>query len=55
MEIVSKLVEIEAELPIDNSFVEAKLAEMGIHPLRWAIVGINGNFLTISLACENLC
>lgn len=54
MEIVSKLIEIEAQLPVDNNFIEAKLAQMGIIPLRWAIVAVNGNSLTISLACENL-
>lgn len=54
MEIISKLVEIEAELPVDNVYIEQKLKEMGIDPLRWAIVGVNGHILTISLACENL-
>jgi len=54
MEIISKLVEIEAKLPVDNEFVEAKLAEMNIYPLRWAIVSIKGKILTISLACEKL-
>lgn len=54
MEIVSRLIEIEAEMPVDNNFIEAELKKMGIEPLRWAIVGINGNILTVSLACENL-
>lgn len=54
MEIISKLVDIEAELPIDNDLIEQKLKKMGIIPLRWAIVKVNGNVLTISLACENL-
>lgn len=54
MEITSKLVEIEAELPVDNDFIEKRLKEMGIEPLRWAVVKANGNSLTISLACENL-
>lgn len=54
MEIVSKLVEIEAELPVDNLFIEQKLRDMRIEPLRWAIVSVSGNILTISLACENL-
>jgi hypothetical protein len=54
MEIISKLVEIEASLPVDNNFIEAKLKEMGIEPLRWAIVKINGNILTINIAGENL-
>lgn len=55
MEIVSKLVNIEAELPLDNAFIEKKLYEIGIEPLRWAIVSIDNNVLTISLACKNLC
>jgi len=54
MEITSKLVEIEANLPVDNDFIEKKLAEMGIEPLRWAVVKVNGNILTVSLACESL-
>jgi len=54
MEIVSKLVEIEAKLPVDNDFVEKKLYAMGIVPLRWAIVKVKNNILTISLAYENL-
>lgn len=54
MEITSKLIEIEADLPVDNDFIEKKLEEMGIEPLRWAIVNVHGNILTISLACENL-
>lgn len=54
MEIISKLIEIQAELPIDNDFVEAKLREMGINPLRWAVTGVKNNVLTISVACESL-
>lgn len=54
MEITSKLVEIEADLPVDNDFIEKKLKKMGIEPLRWAVVKVNENSLTISLACENL-
>ncbi len=54
MEIISKLVEIEAALPVDNDFIEKKLKEMGIKPLRWAVVNARGNILTINLACENL-
>lgn len=54
MKIVSKLIKIETELPVDNGFIEATLAEMGINPLRWAIVKVDKASLTISLACENL-
>lgn len=58
MEIISKLVEIEAEMPVDNNYIEERLNEIGIVPLRWAIVdcirhGGNKVILTISLACEN--
>lgn len=55
MEITSKLIEIEANLPVDNIFIENKLTKMGIEPLRWAVVKVSENILTISLACENLC
>jgi len=54
MEIISKLIKIEAKLPIDNAFIELKLHEMGFEPLRWAITKVEGNILTISLACANL-
>ena len=54
MEIISKLVEIKITLPIDNDFIEAKLAEMGINPLRWAIVKVNGNKLTLSISYGSL-
>ena len=53
MDIISKIVEIEAKLPTDNIFIEQKLNEMGIIPIRWAIVKVEGEKLTISLACEN--
>lgn len=54
MEIISKLVEIEAKLPADNAFIETKIKEMGIDPLRWCIVKVSDNKLTISLACVDL-
>ena len=54
MEILSKLVEIEATLPIDNNYIEKQIRSMGIEPLRWAIVKCEGSTLTISLAYENL-
>ena len=54
MEITSKLIELEAELPVDTKFIENKLHELNITPLRWSIVKIKDNHLTISVACENL-
>ncbi|MDD3435560.1 MAG: hypothetical protein PHC64_00250 [Candidatus Gastranaerophilales bacterium] len=50
MKIISKLVKIEAKLPIDNDFIETKLAAMGIKPLRWAIV--SGSRCEPELACD---
>ena len=54
MAIVSKLIEIEAEMPVDNEFIEAALHEIGILPLRWAVVKVDENNLTVSLSYESL-
>lgn len=54
MDIVSKLVEIENNGEINNDFIESKLNEMGIIPLRWAIVNVDCNKLTLSVAHQNL-
>ena len=35
-----------------NNFIEDKLKEPGFNPTRWAIVQIECNVLTVSLACE---
>ncbi|HNW25345.1 MAG TPA: hypothetical protein PLG15_07080 [Candidatus Gastranaerophilaceae bacterium] len=37
-QINSKLIEIEVPEVFDNDFIEQKLSEMGIEPLRWAVV-----------------
>lgn len=55
MEIISKLVEIDAAAPIDNHFIDNNLKKMGIDPLRWAIVNVKGNKLTVSVAHKSLC
>lgn len=56
MEIVSKLVEINAIAPIDSHFIDKNLKKMGIsNPLRWAIVNVQGSKLTVSVAHESLC
>jgi len=39
MQITSKLIEIETKFPVDNEVIEQKMLDMGIKPLRWAIVG----------------
>lgn len=50
MEINSKTVQIKVQNPITTSYIEDKLKEMGIEPLRWAIVKADNNTLTISIA-----
>lgn len=55
MEINSKLVEIDAVVPIDNHFIDNNLKKMGIEPLRWAIVNVKGSKLTVSVAQKSLC
>jgi hypothetical protein len=56
MEIISKLVEINAVSGIDNHFIDKNLEKMGItNPLRWAIVNVKGSKLTVSVAHESLC
>ena len=55
VKILSKLVKIKANLPVDNLFIEAELKKLKIVPLRWAIVKVENEELTISVACESLC
>lgn len=50
--ITSKLISIEADFPIDNDVIDEKLKSTGIEPLRWAIVKVEDNILTVSVACE---
>ena len=54
MNIESRLVELNLSAPFDNNDIESELKNMGINPLRWAIVKVDCNKITISLACENL-
>lgn len=53
MEIISKVIEMETIFPIDNQELEHRMHQMGLNPLRWSIVGVKDNTLSISLACEN--
>ena len=53
MEIVSKIIEIKADLPVDNDYIEKKIHEMGIEPLRWAVVKVGNGTLTVSLAYDH--
>lgn len=37
-------------MPPCNKFIEDKIKEFGVDPVRWAIVEIEGDELTISLS-----
>lgn len=52
MDIESKLIDIKCKFPLSNESIEQELKQMGIIPLRWAIVQAKEDILTISLACE---
>jgi hypothetical protein len=54
MSILSKNIEIEMDLPLNADDIEKKLAELGIIPLRYAIVNIDGYKITINVAYESL-
>lgn len=52
MKIISKLVEINAVSGIDNHFIDKNLKKMGIEPIRWSIIDVKKNKLTVSVAHE---
>ena len=50
-EVISRTIKIEAQtMPPEVKFIEKKIEEHGIEPLRWAIVDINGNELTLCVS-----
>lgn len=54
MKIQTKKIDLELEFPISSEEIEKEIEKRGIKPLRWAIVNVSGNKLTISVAGENL-
>ena len=53
--IISKTFEIvSAVLPPKNNFIEEEIKKQGITPLRWAIVDVQNNTLTISASGEEI-
>lgn len=52
--IVSKLVKIKFSKPIDNAFIENELKKVGITPLRWSIVNVCNENLTINVAYDTM-
>ncbi len=50
-EIATKIIKIKSKtLPVEAEFIEQKILENKIEPLRWAIVEVEGNKLTLSVS-----
>ena len=50
MQAVSQLIKIKKTDNLSTEYIEQELAKQNINPLRWAIVGIDDNMITISVA-----
>lgn len=50
MQVVSELVEIENNGHITTEYVEERLKELNISPLRWAVVNVHDKMITVSVA-----
>ncbi len=55
MKIIDTVLKFNSDtMPPKNDFIEQKIRQEGIDPIRWAIIDIDGNELTISVAGEKL-
>lgn len=54
MDIVTKNIEIEVDLPVNIADIRKKFTELKINPLRYSIVKVNKNILTINVTFDNL-
>ena len=53
--IISKTIEIICEkLPPSVDFIENEIKKQNIDPIRWAIINIEGDKLTLSVSGEEL-
>ena len=51
MKIVDTIIKFKSDvMPPKNSYIEEKIRQYGIDPIRWAIIEINENELTLSVA-----
>ncbi len=49
--IISETIKITSDkMPPDTSFIEQEIIKQGINPIRWAIVEINKNELTLNVS-----
>lgn len=51
--IMSDTVKIKKAKDFDNKYIEAELVKLGKNPVRWALVGIDADFLTVSVSYIN--
>ena len=51
MKIVDRILKIKTpKLPPENAFMEKSIKEAGIDPIRWAVIEVEGDILTVSAA-----
>lgn len=51
MKIISETIKITLdELPPKTAIIEEEIKKQGIEPIRWAIVEVNGNELTLNVS-----
>ncbi len=54
-EIISKIIKIKTpKLPPDTDFIENEIQHQGIEALRWAIVEVEDNVLTLAVSGRKL-
>ena len=54
-EVISKTIKIKTEkLPPEVDFIENEIIKSGLEPLRWAIVEVEDNLLTLSVSGRKL-
>ena len=54
-EVISKTIKIKADkLPPEADFIEQEIIKSGLEPLRWAIVDVTDNELTLSVSGRKL-
>lgn len=51
--ILSDTVKIKKIEAFDNSYIEAELKRLGKGPVRWALIDIDNDFLTVSVSYIN--
>lgn len=48
--IMSDTVKIKKIADFDNEYIEAELVKLAKNPVRWAVVDVDADFLTVSVS-----